>query len=153
MTARTIVLRFVRERGVISWAIDRLTGGFLTVGPRWSHVGIMIGGWELRGFGLEPDQEYEFGARDSADHSITGRPGVQFRRQDYAHFADKARVHIPVSAAEHQEFWRLARKVDGAAYSRLTIAGFVVGQNVPEQRGRPHPGIGWPLHYSRRAFR
>jgi len=141
MTAHTIVLRFVREAGLVSWAIDRLTGGFLTVGPRWSHVGIMIGGWELRGFGLEPDQEYEFGARNSPDQSITGRPGVQFRAQGYARFADNARVHIPVSADEHQEFWRLARKVNGAGYSRRTIAGFVIGRNIPEDLTPDHPRL------------
>jgi len=134
MTARTIVLRFVREAGVISWAIDRLTGGFLTgTGPRWSHVGIMIGGWELRGFGLEPDQEYEFGARNSPDQSITGRPGVQFRRQDYARFTDQSRVHIPVTREEHAAFWRLASKVNGVAYSRRTIEGYLTGINVPER--------------------
>lgn len=132
-----ITLRFVREAGFLSWLIDRGTGGFIEDrGPRFSHVGVIVNGRDVTGFGLEPDEEYEFGARSDVACSITGRPGVQFRRADYAQFVAQDRVRIPVTAKQRAELWDCARRINGADYSIRTIASFVLGEELLEGRGK-----------------
>jgi hypothetical protein len=137
MTGRTLDFRFVREPGLVSWLIDRGTGGFLRYrGPRWSHVGLILAGAEIVGLNprarLVSTQTYEFGARSGVDRAVAGRPGVQFRPYDYARFLDSAIVAVPVTNREWLAFWGLARKIEGAAYSETTIEGFLTGDNVPE---------------------
>lgn len=136
MTAPCLIaLRFVREPGLLSWLIDRGTGGFLKQGARWSHVGILIGGNAVpheMGSWLFPTTVFEFGARDSVDGSVTGKAGVQLRPQNYARFADQIIINIPITQDEWTAFWALAAKVNGAPYSSATIEGFLLGEQIPD---------------------
>ncbi|HEX3884733.1 MAG TPA: hypothetical protein VHW66_18920 [Stellaceae bacterium] len=139
MTGYTLDFRFVRSPGLVSWLIDRSTGGFLAYrGPRWSHVGVLVRGGDVRSLGpaveLEDDAVYEFGARYAVDGALAARPGVQFRPEAYAGFAATETVRVPVTSHEWIAFWCLALKTEGAAYSERTVEGFVEGVNVP---GRP----------------
>ena len=115
---RSIRWRFVREPDIatriITWAAGDRRRAF-------SHVGA-----------LTDDGKLEFGARWRANGAPG--PGVRFRPAGYALFTSLAIVEIPVSDVEHDEFWRLAIRVEGAPYSWRTVLGFVVGADLPERR-------------------
>lgn len=113
-----ILMRFVRERGLMSGGLAYLTMGQV------SHVdAILPADAEFPGYAL--------GARSDRVKGI--KPGVQIRPPDYATFTYQVLYSIPCTMLQRQSFYGFLYSQVDKPYDFAAIWGFLFARNWREQ--------------------